>query len=150
MKRILTLAATVFMAIGVYAAHNNGSKSSDNSQTATVIELNSEDFNKLVYNINDDSLNYLGDKPAIIDFNATWCGPCKRIAPILEELAAEYEGKIVIYKVDVDKCGDIARAFDISSIPAIMYIPVNGTPQMTVGARDKAKFVKEIQTYLLK
>lgn len=150
MKRFITLTAAMFITIGALAACNNSNKSSDNSQTATVIELNSEDFNKLVYNINDDSLNYLGDKPAIIDFNATWCGPCKRIAPILEELAAEYEGKIVIYKVDVDKCGDIARAFDISSIPAILYIPVKGDPQMTIGSRDKEKFVEEIKSILLK
>ncbi len=150
MKRILTLTAAMFLTIGAFAACNNSNRSSDNSQTASVIELNSEEFNKLVYNINDDSLIYLGDKPAIVDFTATWCGPCKRISPILEELAAGYDGEIVIYKVDVDKCRDIANAFSISSIPAIMYIPVNGTPQMTVGARDKAKFIKEIQTYLLK
>jgi thioredoxin len=150
MKRLLTLAATVFMAIGVYAAHNNGSKSSDNQQTATVIELTAEKFSKLVYDINSPSLKYLGDKPAIVDFYATWCAPCKKIAPILEELAEEYKGKIVIYKVNLDRCKGLTEAFDISSIPAIMYIPVNGTPQMTVGARDKAKFVKEIQTYLLK
>jgi thioredoxin len=134
------------------ACANNGNtkKGSQTSEPATVIELTSEDFNKLVYEINAENPTYLGNKPAIVDFNATWCGPCRRIAPILEELAAEYDGKIVIYSVDVDKCGDVAKAFGIQSIPAILYIPVQDEPQMTVGSRDKATFVEEIETILLK
>ena len=96
-----------------------------------------------------EELKYLGDKPAIVDFTATWCGPCQRISPILEELAKEYDGKIVIYKVDIDKNRDLANAFNISSIPAIMYIPLKGQPVMTVGARDKGKFKTEIETVLL-
>ena len=153
MKTIrIIVAAAAIIAMALTSCGNAGAKTDGKKQTKKggVIELNAESFGKKVYDIKAAELVYLGDKPAIVDFTASWCGPCQRISPILEELAAEYEGKIVIYKVDVDKCGDIARAFDISSIPAIMYIPVNGTPQMTVGARDKAKFVKEIQTYLLK
>ena len=99
--------------------------------------------------MNKEDLVYLGDKPAIVDFTATWCGPCQRIAPILEELAKEYEGQIVIYKVDVDKNKPLARSFNVSSIPAVMFIPVGGEPVMTVGSRDKAKFQSEIETLLL-
>ena len=91
---------------------------------------------------------YLGNKPAIIDFNATWCGPCRKIAPILDELAREYDGKIVIYKVDVDRNRSIAEAFGITSIPAILYIPLDGEPVMTVGLRGKAKMKEEINTIL--
>lgn len=119
------------------------------TKTAGVEELNAASFNAKVYDMTEEGLKYLGDKPAIVDFTATWCGPCQRISPILEELAKEYDGKIVIYKVDIDKNRDLATAFNISSIPAIMYIPLNGEPVMTVGARDKGKFKTEIETVLL-
>lgn len=119
------------------------------AKTAGVQELNAASFNAKVYDMTAEELKYLGDKPAIVDFTATWCGPCQRISPILEELAKEYDGKIVIYKVDIDKNRDLATAFNISSIPAIMYIPLNGEPVMTVGARDKGKFKTEIETVLL-
>lgn len=113
------------------------------------IELTSEQFSKLVYDINSDDMRYLGTKPAIVDFTATWCGPCRSIAPILEELAKEYEGQIVVYKVDVDNCQDVAQAFGISSIPAILYIPLDSDPSMTIGARSKSKFQSEIEKILL-
>lgn len=119
------------------------------TKTAGVQELNAASFNAKVYDMTAEELKYLGNKPAIVDFTATWCGPCQRISPILEELAKEYDGKIVIYKVDIDKNRDLATAFNISSIPAIMYIPLNGEPVMTVGARDKGKFKTEIETVLL-
>ncbi len=146
MKRIILITAALLLSIGAFASCYEGNQK---KAEAKVIELTAEDFNKKVYDINAQNLTYLGDKPAIVDFNATWCGPCRRIAPILEELAAEYAGKIVIYAVDVDKCPEIAQKFEISSIPAIMYIPTKGKPQMTVGSRDKATFKEEIQTILL-
>ena len=114
-----------------------------------VTELTSEEFSKLVYDLDSEEMNYLGTKPAIVDFTATWCGPCRSIAPILEELAKEYDGQIVVYKVDVDKCGDVAAAFGISSIPAILYIPLDGEPSMTIGARNKSRFQSEIDKLLL-
>ena len=100
--------------------------------------------------MNSEELVFLGDKPVIVDFTASWCGPCQRIAPILEELAAEYSDKIIIYKVDIDKERGLAQAFNVSSIPAVLYIPVNGEdPVMTVGARGKERFREEITTLLL-
>ena len=120
-------------------------------QSKAVIELTTEQFNKLVFNTKSDKLVYLGKLPAIVDFTAVWCGPCRQTAPVLEEIAKEYAGKIVVYKVDVDKCGQIAQAMGISSIPAIMYIPADGKePVMTVGARGKDRFRSEISKYLLK
>ena len=104
---------------------------------------------KGVIELNADTFNNLGDKPAIVDFTASWCGPCQRIAPILEEIAVMYEGKVAVYKVDVDKNRELAKKFNISSIPAILYIPLNSEPVMTVGARDKGTFVSEIDKILL-
>lgn len=114
-----------------------------------VIELTSESFNENVYNIEAGELKYLGNKPAIVDFTATWCGPCRQIAPILEEIAKEYKDEIVVYKVDVDKCRDITTAFGIQSIPAVLYIPLDGEPSMTVGSRNKQKFKEEVEKMLL-
>lgn len=147
-----TLALAVSALILLAACGNAGAqndKKKDNAPKA-VRELNADSFSELVYNVGSEDLVYLGDKPAIVDFTASWCGPCQRIAPILEELAKEYEGQIVIYKVDVDKERGLAQAFNVSSIPAVLYIPgTGGEPVMTVGARGKEKFKEEIQTLLL-
>ncbi len=152
MKTIYKAAALAAIAVASLVACGNAGakndKKTDDSKKA-VVELNAEQFNAKVYDMNKEDLVYLGDKPAIVDFTATWCGPCQRIAPILEELAKEYEGQIVIYKVDVDKNKPLARSFNVSSIPAVMFIPVGGEPVMTVGSRDKAKFQSEIETLLL-
>ena len=115
------------------------------------IELTEEEFNKLVYDLKAEELVYLGKLPAIVDFTATWCGPCRQTAPILDDIAREYAGKIVVYKVDVDKCRPGAQAIGISSIPAILYIPTDGSqPVMTVGGRGKDRFKAEIAKHLLK
>lgn len=153
MKTIYKAAALAAIAVASMVACGNAGakndKKSDDTKKA-VVELNTEKFNAMVYDMSKEDLVYLGDKPAIVDFTATWCGPCQRIAPILEELAKEYDGQIVIYKVDVDENKPLAKDFNVSSIPAVMFIPVDGEPVMTIGSRDKAKFVEEIKTHLLK
>ncbi len=113
------------------------------------MELTAETFNSKVFDMAKETAVFLGDKPAIVDFTATWCGPCQRLAPILEELANEYKGKVDIYKVDVDKCRDLAQAFNISSIPAMLFIPTEGEPFMLVGLRNKEQLKTEIQKNLL-
>ena len=114
--------------------------------------LTKAEFLEKVYNFekNPDEWKYEGDKPAIVDFYATWCGPCKMVAPILDELAKEYDGQIVIYKVDTDKETELARAFGIRSIPSILFIPMNGKPEMAQGALPKEAFKKAIDELLLK
>ncbi len=147
MKTLRTAIAAFFIAVGLLAS---GNAYGGNDKKGTVTELNSESFKTTVYDITKDGLDYLGKKPAIVDFTATWCGPCKRLSPILEELAKEYKGKIVIYKVDVDKCEDLARAFNISSIPALLFIPMEGQPEMIVGLRSKESYKSNIEKRLLK
>jgi thioredoxin len=137
----------IFASCGNAGAQND--KNKDNAPKA-VKELNAENFTKQVFDMDSENLVFLGDKPTIVDFTASWCGPCQRISPILEELAKEYEGQITIYKVDVDKEKGLAHAFNVSSIPAVLYIPLEGEPVMTVGARGKERFKEEIKTLLLK
>lgn len=93
--------------------------------------------------------NYKGNLPAIIDFYADWCGPCKAVAPILEELAEEYEGKLQIYKIDTDKETDLAGMFGIQSIPTLLFIPIEGSPMMQKGAIPKNAFKQVIEEKLL-
>lgn len=121
----------------------------DAQEKKGVMTLSSKEFNTKVYDISAKNPEYLGSKPAIVDFYASWCGPCRAISPVLEELAKEYGDKIVIYKVDVDASRDIAQAFGIRSIPAVLFIPMKGEAQMTVGGRSKEDFKKQIDTILL-
>lgn len=121
----------------------------DAQEKKGVMTLSSKEFKTKVYDISAKNPEYLGSKPAIVDFYASWCGPCRAISPVLEELAKEYGDKIVIYKVDVDASRDIAQAFGIRSIPAVLFIPMKGEAQMTVGGRSKEDFKKQIDTILL-
>ena len=101
------------------------------------------------YEKTPDKWEYLGSKPCIIDFYATWCGPCKALAPVLEELAKEYAGKVYIYKIDVDKEEELAGAFGIRSIPTLLWIPQSGKPTVTQGALPKPELKKMIDDTLL-
>jgi thioredoxin len=92
---------------------------------------------------------YLGELPAIVDFYADWCGPCKMVTPILEKLSGEYAGKVNIYKVDTDKEQELAGAFGIQSIPSLLFIPQKGEPQMARGALSREAFEKAIVEILL-
>ncbi len=91
---------------------------------------------------------FKGDKPAVIDFYADWCGPCKMVTPILEQLSKEYEGRLDIYKVNTETEQELAAAFGISSIPSILFIPVNGKPQMAAGALPKQEFKRAFKEIL--
>ena len=139
MKRIIIV---VLCALGLVSAL-------DAQEKKGVVTLSSKEFKTKVYDISAKNPEYLGSKPAIVDFYASWCGPCRAISPILEELAKEYGDKIVIYKVDVDASPDLAQAFGIRSIPAVLFIPMKGEAQMTVGGRSKEDFKKQIDTILL-
>ena len=135
---------------------------SSNATSGDITEVNAEKGGKVIrltrasfiskvydYKKNANVWKYEGDKPAIVDFYATWCGPCKRVAPILEELAKEYDGKIVIYKVDTDQEKELARAFGITSIPTLLFIPKDGEPQVANGALPKESLKQAIDEFLL-
>ena len=113
------------------------------------VKLTTEEFKTKVFNWEANSeWKYEGDIPAIVDFYADWCGPCKMVAPILEELAEEYKGKVAIYKVDTDAEQELAMAFGIQSIPSILFIPMNEKPQMAAGALPKESLKQVIKDVL--
>ncbi len=128
-------------------------KQADNDEKviSTVQVLTTEQFVEKVCDINNPKgFQYKGKLPAIVDFYADWCGPCRGIAPFLVELAKEYEGKIIIYKVNIDKCPEVASAFGVESIPTLLYLKPNAQPTATVGALKKEEIKKIIEDSLLK
>ena len=116
------------------------------------IQLNEDDFLRVVadYHLPSNQWHYLGDRPAIVDFYATWCGPCRVLGPILEEIASAYKGKIYVYKVDVDECEALADAYDIRSIPTTFFVPMKGHPVKMVGAINRHEIERQIKEVLLK
>ncbi|MGI6718291.1 MAG: thioredoxin [Bacteroidales bacterium] len=132
--------------------NNNNNNNNNNINSMATIHLTKEDFLKKVvdYENNPNEWKYLGNKPAIVDFYASWCGPCKMISPILEELAEEYKEEIYIYKVNTEEEQELAAAFNIRSIPTLLFIPLDGQPQIANGALPKEALKDAIENVLLK
>ena len=111
--------------------------------------ITKEDIAKKVYDIANgesaDDLKLIGDKPVVIDFYAPWCGPCKMLEPIFDEVSKEYKDKVDFYKVDIDEEMEIAIAFGVRSVPMMLYIPTEGKPNLEVGApgKDELKYLVE-------
>jgi len=114
--------------------------------------LTYETFLEKVWNFekNPQEWIYEGDVPCVIDFYADWCRPCKMVAPIMEDLAKKYDGKVKIYKINTDKERKLAQVFQIRSIPAVLFAPKEGRPMMQVGAMQKDQYIKVIEENLLK
>ena len=146
MKKVLAMVAFVMIGVIVYAFNdenriNVDQQSKKEVKSGEVIVMNKEMFIKDVFDYEkSEEWKYKGDKPAIIDLYADWCGPCRMTAPIMKSLAKEYDGKIVIYKVNVDKEKELAALFNATSIPLFVFIPMNGEPQLFRGAADKATY----------
>ena len=117
-----------------------------------VTELTTADFKTKVMNYEQHPQEWVfeGKRPALVDFYATWCGPCKALSPIVEELAEKYDGKVDFYKVDVDKQEELAALFGIRSIPSLLFIPMEGQPEMSVGAMNMEQLQKAIEEKLIK
>lgn len=114
------------------------------------IQLTIEDFKEKVFNYEEEQeWKYKGAVPAIIDFYADWCGPCRMVAPVLEELSEEYEGQLVIYKVNTEKEEELSSLFGIRSIPTFLFIPLSGSPMIQAGALQQKTFQEIIEERLL-
>lgn len=126
-------------------------KAVSNVEKGNVVVLNKADFLAKVFNYeeNPDQWVYEGDKPCIVDFYADWCAPCKKVSPVLKDLAALYKDDIVIYKVDVDAETELAAAFGIQSIPTLWFIPKDREPRIARGALPRETLVEQIDNYLL-
>ena len=146
-QRILTLLVAVVMAFALSAQAPTIEQS-----TVKVTHLTKAEFLAKVMNYekNPQEWIYLGDKPCLIDFYASWCGPCKRLAPILDELAQEYAGEIYIYKIDTEKERELAAVFGVRSIPTLLFCPMGENPQIAQGALPKEQLKEAIEKVLLK
>ncbi len=114
-----------------------------------VEHLTKETFKEKVFDFEaSKEWKFAGDKPCIIDFYADWCGPCKMVAPILEELATEYDGKLDIYKIDTEDQRELSAMFGIQSIPSLLFVPKDGQPQMAQGALPKDSFKQAFKEVL--
>lgn len=153
MEKLLMMIILV-MTSAITSASNDKAKSDQKDKKTTdsgeVLNMDKEMFlNKIFDYEKSKEWKYKGKKPAIIDLYADWCGPCRQVAPIMKELAKEYAGKIVIYKVNVDKQKELAALFNATSIPLFVFIPMEGDPQFIRGAADKATYKKAIDEFLL-
>ncbi len=152
---IILLAAT----IGMVSCNQVGARAQDDTPEVTSnedkkidkpVNLNKKAFIEKVMDYeNASTWEYKGDKPCIIDFWADWCGPCKKAAPVLDELAKEYAGEIYIYKINTDQERELAGAFGIRGIPAFLFVPMEGKPQMTSGVARTQTETKKMFTSLI-
>ena len=116
-----------------------------------VIYLTTAEFKTRIFDYTKEKeWKYKGNKPCVIDFYTTWCGPCKRLAPIMEEMSQKYCDRVVFYKADTERERELAQVFAISSIPQVLYIPTNGKPMLLKGLYPKDEIVKIIEEFLLK
>ncbi len=149
---MIMMIAALFSTSCTSAKQKQQTTNKQEAKKMNTTELTLSEFKNKVMDFekDPDNWNYKGDKPAIIDFYATWCGPCKATAPILDSLAEEYKDKIIVYKVDVDKEQELASMFGIRSIPSLLFIPMQGDPKMQVGAMGRMDLENAIKNTLLK
>ena len=157
MKRMLLSLCMVLMMGSLCAQCTSPAPTSDSPTTTMVaspakgkvIKISQAEFAKKIFNYNDPQALYQGKKPVVVDCYADWCGPCRMLAPYVEELAAQYEGEIIFYKINIDNAKEMAKALQISSIPTLLLIKPNTPPQRTIGYMEKAELEKNIKEILL-
>ena len=158
MKRfIITLLCLCFC--GMMAAQTDATSAEKSAKAKTEkkqdkdklepITLTQEEFVKKIFDYNDTTMIYKGKKPAIVDFYADWCGPCKRLSPILDQLLKEYDGAFIVYKVNVDHNKDLARALQVYNIPTLLYLVPKQKPKRSMGLLTKEQLKEIIDKYLV-
>lgn len=152
-RRTAAALKTALFAAALLLGFSAAAQNRDNTQkpkNMKAIELTTAEFKEQIFDFSaSEEWKYKGDLPAVIDFYATWCGPCKAMAPVMETLAGEYEGRVKVYKVDVDKEKRLAALFGIRSIPTFLFIPADGEPQHANGAMSIEQMRKIIDGTLL-
>jgi thioredoxin 1 len=152
MKKILISISLGLMILLSNCNAGNPGKTSNNatSVSGSVIVLTNAEFKQKVFNYTvNKEWKFEGKLPVIIDFYASWCGPCRQLSPRVEEIAKEYAGKIIVYKVDTDAEQELSQNMGIQSLPTLLFIPMKGKPQATMGAVPKETLVKAVQEVLL-
>lgn len=144
-KALFTLALCILFGASNFAQEEKKSE-------PAVKQLTYSEFIKTIWDFekNTDAFTYKGKLPAVIDFYADWCGPCRRVGPIMEKMANEYEGKLLVYKVNVDNEKQLASVFGVRSIPMVLFIPVKGKPMAQTGALQEEQYKQIIEKELLK
>ena len=156
MKLIKSIMSAFAIVLATTACAGNGGENKKSNEPTKednkmeVVSLNKAEFLKKDFEANPNDWKFEGKRPAIVDFYATWCGPCKALHPVLEELSKEYSGKVDIYQIDVDQEKELAAAFGIRSIPTLLLIPMKEEPRITQGALPKDQLKKAIDEFLLK
>jgi thioredoxin len=151
-KYLFLLAILPSLVFSNCKADNGSGKDAGLNSTTTsgVVMLTNDTFKKMIFNYDTNKeWRYEGKKPAIIDFYADWCPPCRQLSPLVEEVAKEYAGKIDVYKVDTDKEKTLAQNLGITNLPTLLFIPSEGKPQFTMGALPKETLIKAINEILL-
>lgn len=141
MKKLTFLLVMLIMALAAKAQDND-------TKTGKIIEIGQDEFNELIADINNPDWVFKGQRPAVVDFNAVWCGPCRKMTPILEQLAQEFSGKVDFYSLNVDNNKELAAALGVRSIPLIIFCPMTGNPSATVGLQDYDTILTKINEIL--
>lgn len=150
MRKIVLIAALFMVGCTGVALAGNYQNGQNEPQDGKVIQMTDSMFLTNIFDyLNQKQWKYAGKKPAVVDFYATWCAPCRMVAPIMKKLAKEYEGQITVYKVNVDKEKALAGAMGITSLPTVVFFPMEGTPQIIQGAADKKSYERAVDQVLL-
>jgi thioredoxin len=149
-KKVLLLVLISSLIFVNCKSENPALAASKVSGESTVVMLTNDSFKKLVFNYElNKEWKYEGDMPAIIDFYADWCAPCRQLSPLVDEIAREYKGKIVVYKVDTEKEKALSQSIGITGLPTLLFIPAKGKPSISMGALPKESLVKAVNEILL-
>ncbi len=150
MKKFMVFAAALLLFASTISFCGNPSTKATAVSNSVVEPLTGESFKKKIFNYDaSNDWKYEGKTPAIIDFYADWCPPCRQLSPLVEEIAKEYSGKITVYKVNTDNEKELAQKMGITNLPTLFFIPAEGKPQYTLGALPKSTLVKAVNEILL-